>query len=63
MPKAIEKLMQLVGRIKAKGDKKSAEGMIDDLIKGKGYQLVHSQEIQERILRHPKASFVYSVTF
>jgi hypothetical protein len=63
MPKAVEKLMQQVGRIKAKGDKKSAEDMIDDLIKGKGYELVHSQEIKERILRHPKASFVYSVTF
>ena len=63
MPKAIEKLMQRVGRIKAKGDKPAAEAMIDDLIKGKGYQLVHGQEIKERILRHPKASFVYSVTF
>jgi hypothetical protein len=63
IPDAIEKLMQHVGRIKAKGDKPAAEKLIDDLIKGKGYQLVHDQEIKERILRHPKASFVYSVTF
>jgi hypothetical protein len=55
--------MQHVGRIKAKGDKPAAEKLIDDLIKGKDYQLVHAQEIKERILRHPKASFVYSVTF
>jgi len=63
MPEAIGKLMQQVGRIKAKGDKQAAEALIADLIKGKGYQLVHDQDIKERILRHPKASFVYSVTF
>jgi len=63
IPAAVEKLMQQVGRIKAKGDKPAAEAMIDDLIKGKGFQLVHDQEIKERILRQPKASFVYSVTF
>ena len=63
IPAAVDKLMQHAGRIKAKGDKPAAEAMIDDLIKGQGYQLVHDQEIKERILRHPKASFVYSVTF
>lgn len=63
MPEAIGKLMQQVGRIKAKGDRKAAEALIADLVKGQGFGLVHDQEIKERILRHPKASFVYSVTF
>jgi hypothetical protein len=63
MPAAIEKLMQQVGRIKAKGDKNAAEAMLGDLILGPGFKLVHDREIKERILRQPKASFVYSVTF
>ncbi len=63
MPAAIEKLMQKTGRIKAQGDKKAAEALLEDLIKGPGFEPVHQKEIKERILRQPKASFVYSVTF
>ncbi len=63
MPAAVEKLMQRVGRIKAKGDRKAAEALIADLIEGQGFRLVHDQEIKERILRHPRSNYVYSVTF
>ena len=63
VPAAIEKLMQLTGQIKAKGEKTAGQKLVDDCVKGDGFKLIHSQEIAERILRFPKASFVYSITY
>jgi hypothetical protein len=57
MPAAVEKLMKLAGQIKAKGDKKGAEKLVKTYVDG---QVVPFREITERVLRLPKASFVYS---
>jgi hypothetical protein len=58
LPKAAEKLMQLVGRIKAQGDKAKAAELIKKYVDSK---LVPQKAIAERILRYPKASFVYAI--
>ncbi|MBU1239659.1 hypothetical protein KKF84_00285 [Myxococcota bacterium] len=56
-PAAINKLMKLVGMIKAKGLKKEALSLISQFVDSN--YLPHA-EIAQRILRYPKASFVYS---
>jgi hypothetical protein len=63
IPAVIDKLMQLTGQIKAKGDKAAGQKLIDECVKGEGFKMIHSQEIADRILRFPKASFVYSITY
>jgi hypothetical protein len=63
MAAAVTLLMQRVGKIKATGDVDGAKKLIGELITGVGFKLVHSPEVTERILRNPKASFTYSVTF
>jgi hypothetical protein len=63
MAAAVTLLMQRVGKIKATGDVEGAKKLIGELITGEGFKLVHSPEVTERILRKPKASFTYSVTF
>jgi len=62
-PKAIEVLMQKVGRIKAKGDKAGAQALIEPYVSGEHKGLVHMDEVAERILRYPKGSMVYSLTY
>jgi len=57
-PAAVEKLMRMVGQIKAKGDKAAALRLIKEFVDGK---MLPFDLIKERILRSPKASFVYSV--
>ncbi len=58
LPGAIDTLMRDVGRIKARGDKKGAEALRAKYVEG---DIVPFALIEERILRHPKASFVYAV--
>jgi len=54
----VEKLMRIVGRIKATNDKAGAEALVKEFVDG---DIVPMGLITERMLRHPKASFVYSV--
>jgi hypothetical protein len=63
LPASIEKLAQLAGRIKAKGDIKGGLELVKHFIKGKGYALVHEKHIAAELLRYPKASFLYSVVY
>jgi hypothetical protein len=56
---AVEEIMKLVGGIKARGDKKAAEGLLKKYVDSS--DVVPHELIRERFLRHPKASFVYSV--
>jgi len=58
LPAAIDKLMKDVGRIKATGDKKKAQELIAKYVDG---AVVPMQVITTRMLRHPKASFVYAI--
>jgi len=55
-PAAINKLMKLVGGIKAKGQRKDALKLIADFVDS---TYIPHALIAERILRYPKASFVY----
>ncbi len=59
---AVTELMQRVGRIKATGDKAGAKALIDPFISGGDNGLLHQLEVADRILRQPKASFVYGVS-
>jgi hypothetical protein len=58
LPAAIDKMMKVVGRIKATGDRKQAEELASKYVEG---DRVPHKVITERILRHPKASFVYAL--
>jgi hypothetical protein len=58
MPAAIEQLMLLVGQIKATGNREQAEELCAAMVDG---DAVPQELISERVLRHPKASFVYSL--
>lgn len=55
---AADKLMREVGAIKAKGARATLEALIERYVKG---QVVPQALITDRLLRHPKASFVFSV--
>ena len=56
-PAAIKELMKISGQIKAKGDKATAEKLIEKYVDS---DAVPHDLIKERMLRYPKASFVYS---
>ncbi len=58
LPDASRKLMALVGRIKGKGDRKTAEGLVAKYVDGK---VVPQELIRRRMQRFPKASFVYGL--
>ena len=58
MPAAIDRMIELVGGIKARGDRESAEALAEKMVDG---DVVPQELITERMLRQPKASFVYSV--
>ena len=58
MPAAVEKLMKLVGGLKANGDKAGAEALSKKYVDG---SVVPQKVITERWLRNPKSSFVYAV--
>jgi hypothetical protein len=58
LPAAVDKLMKVVGAIKATGDKTAAEALAKKYVDG---NIVPQKTITERWLRNPKASFVYSV--
>ena len=57
-PAAVEKLMQVVGSIKASNDKAGAEALATKYVDG---PTVPQKLITERELRYPKASFVYAL--
>ncbi|MGC8928776.1 MAG: hypothetical protein ACP5QK_12755 [Myxococcota bacterium] len=61
MPAAVEKLMAKVVKIKATGDVDSAKSLIEPYVSGSKRDMVHHEEISERLLRFPRASMVYSV--
>ncbi len=61
MPAAIEELMAKVGRIKAKGDRKAGQALVDYYVSGKGKAKVHMDEIARRLLEYGKGSLIYSV--
>jgi hypothetical protein len=58
MPAAVDKLMKVVGDLKAKGDRAGAEALADKYAKG---DTVPHKLIQERILRFPQSNFVYGL--
>jgi hypothetical protein len=58
MPAASDKMMKVVGAIKASGDKAGAEALSKKYVDG---DAVPQKLITERLLRHPKASFVYAM--
>ena len=58
MPAAIDKMMKVVGSLKANGDRPGAEALAKKFVDG---SVVPQKTITERMLRYPKASFVYSV--
>ena len=59
--RATEKLMKQVGRIKARNDKRGAEKLIEKYVNDE--KKIHQALISERVLRHPKATFVYALSY
>jgi hypothetical protein len=55
---AVDKLMKVVGGLKAKGDKPGADALAKKYVDG---TRVPQTQITERVLRFPKPSFVYGV--
>jgi len=60
---AMKSLMRKVGRAKVMGDVLAAKALIEPYVTGSKKDLVHADEIAERLARFPKASMVYSVEF
>ncbi|MBN1772720.1 MAG: hypothetical protein JXB32_15735 [Deltaproteobacteria bacterium] len=60
LPAAIEELMTLVGRIKARGDKAAGEELVRKYVDG---DVVPLALITERVLRDPKTSFFYALDY
>ena len=58
LPKACEKLMQTVGRIKAKNDRAAAEALAARYVDG---DRVPQAIIAERVLRQPRTAPVYAI--
>jgi hypothetical protein len=58
VPAAVDKMMKVVGTIKAKADRAAAEALAKKYVDG---TVVPQPVITERMLRSPKSSFVYSV--
>jgi hypothetical protein len=58
LPAAVDKMMKVVGHIKAAGDKPAAEALAKKYVDS---DLVPQKLITERMLRSPKASFVYAL--
>ena len=54
-------LEQIVAGIKARGDKPAAEKLIKEYVDVSGDKKQTLETITERMLRSPKASFVYSI--
>ncbi|MCC6806255.1 MAG: hypothetical protein IT381_02430 [Deltaproteobacteria bacterium] len=61
-PAAFEKLMGIVAKVKAKGDKAGAEKLVKEFVDADAAKLMHAV-IAERMLRAPRASFVYAVKY
>jgi hypothetical protein len=60
-PKVVEGLMKEVASIKSRGDKRRAEALVKSYVDVEGDKKKLLDTIQERWLRAPKATFVYSV--
>ncbi|MCC6750854.1 MAG: hypothetical protein IT371_24565 [Deltaproteobacteria bacterium] len=63
LPAAVERLMQRVGRIKARGDVAGAKKLIEEWILPAGQQRLHAMEIAREMLKHPKATFRYGIRY
>ncbi|MBI5241135.1 MAG: hypothetical protein HY926_11735 [Elusimicrobia bacterium] len=63
LPASVERLMRVVGRIKAEGDAAAARALVDDFVAGEGSRLVRLEEVQSRLRRFPKSSYSYTVRY
>ena len=60
---AIDALMHRVGQIKATGNASDAKALIDPAVSPQALRAMRADIITERVLRYPKASFVYKVRY
>jgi hypothetical protein len=61
IPAAAEALMALTAQALASGDPVRARALIEPRVQGEAFGLVRQAEVAERLLRHPRGSFVYAV--
>src|SRR5258705_443395 len=59
LPAAIDKLMKVVGGLKASGDKAGAEALAKKYVDG---SVIPQAIITERLLRNPRPTFVYALS-
>jgi hypothetical protein len=62
LPAAVGRLMQEVAGIKARGDRAAAEKLLATYVDVSGPKKAVFDLITERVLRAPKATFVYAIT-
>ncbi len=55
--------MAKVVKIKATGDVEAAKALIEPYVSGSKRNIVHHDEISERLLKFPRASMVYSIKY
>ena len=60
---AIERLMQEVGRIKARGDAKAGQALIDRYISKEALAKLQYDRLRKVLLAYPKAAFDYAIRF
>jgi hypothetical protein len=60
-PPAISKMMSVVAGIKARGDKAGAQALVQEFVDKDDESKKVLEVIKDRVLRAPKASFVYSI--
>ena len=60
LPAAVDAMMQQVGAIKATGDRAAAAALVARYVDG---EIVPQAAIAGRVLRHPKATFVYALDY
>jgi hypothetical protein len=63
LPKNIDALMTLVGKIKASGDKAGLKRLSDAYVSAEGQKKIHAKAVADVLLRYPKASFRYSILY
>ncbi|MFA5141026.1 MAG: hypothetical protein WC728_17500 [Elusimicrobiota bacterium] len=63
LPASIESLMRRTGVIKATGDAQGGKALVDAFVSGPDAGLVPVAEIQAKLLKYPKETYLYTVLY
>jgi hypothetical protein len=63
LPASIESLLRRTGAVKAKGDAAGGRALVDAFVSGADAKLVPVAEIQAKLLKYPKETYLYTVLY